>query len=618
MKGFLTTRQKTFLFLPLIKKALHMKVSEKLAALRSALQARQLNACIIPTYDPHQNKFLADHWKGREWFTGFTGSEGTVVVTAEDAGLWVDFRYYVQAEEQLKGSGIQMQKLPASNLSAYLDWLKENLPDGSKIGFDGRLMTVGQVRRMAKHFASKKIELDSSVDLIGEIWKDRPALPQNPIYEFDLKYAGVTAAQKLETLRSKMNGADFYLLTTLDDVAWLFNLRGSDVETTPVFYAYAVIGKDAAFLFIEMRKVSIELRERLNAIGVIVKPYDALEDSLKNIPEGKTILLDLSTTSNQVYNAIEPKKIMEGDNLVAPLKAIKNPVEISHIRSTMCKDAVALTRLFRWLEQTLAERSVPETEVAERLIEFRRAQGNYFDESFSAIVGYNANGAIVHYRPEPGNCAEIRPGNGNMLLLDSGGNYLDGTTDITRTVALGEPTAEQKRDFTLVLKGHIALATTKFPQGTGGAQLDTLARQFLWQHGLNFGHGTGHGVGYFLNVHEPPQGFTPAANTPRGAVPFEPGMLTSNEPGLYKTGKYGIRIENLLLCQDDQENEFGKFYRFDTVTLFPMDVNLMEKNLLSEEERAWVNRYQREVFEKVSPLLEKEEVDWLAEKCRGI
>jgi Xaa-Pro aminopeptidase len=589
-----------------------MTNQEKLRTLRSAMQQRNLAAYIIPSSDPHQSEYMAAHWKSRQWISGFSGSAGIAVITADHAGLWTDSRYFIQAEEQLKGSGVELHKLGVPHTPEHLDWMKANLPAGCKIGLDGRLFSVGQVRQLAKHFYDKKIELDTSVDLIGEAWKDRPALPQSPVFEHELKYAGVSRETKLEQVREKMGEADFYLISTLDDIAWLFNLRGHDVDCNPVFYAYAIVGKEAAWLFIEMAKVPTDLKEKLNGDCIIVKAYDQAEAFLKNIAEGKTILLDKGTTSNQFYNAISQEKIKEGENVAAALKAIKNPVESGHLKNAMVRDGVALLRLFRWLDKTLDERPVPEAEVADRLAVFRKEQEKYYGESFDAIVGYNANGAIVHYKPEHGSCASIEKH--GILLLDSGGQYLDGTTDITRTVALSEPTEEQKIDFTLVLKGHIALDSAKFPKGTTGVQLDTLARMALWQHHLNYGHGTGHGVGFFLSVHEGPHGISPVSSA-RSSVSIEPGTVTSNEPGLYRAGKHGIRTENLILCVEDAENDFGKFYKFETLTLFPIDLSLVEKSLLSQEECEWINRYHSTVFEKISPFLNAEETAWLKEKC---
>ncbi|TAK46250.1 MAG: aminopeptidase P family protein [Saprospiraceae bacterium] len=593
-----------------------MTVNERLTALRIAMKASGLAAYIVPSSDPHQGEYVAAHWKAREWISGFTGSAGTVVVTLDHAGLWTDSRYFLQAEEQLKGSSVELHKLNIPHTPEHLEWMQENLPSGSKAGLDGRLFSVGQVRHLAKKFHPKNIDLDTTSGLISDIWTDRPPLPQHPVFELEVKYAGASRGQKIQAVRGKMEKADYHLVSTLDDIAWLFNLRGGDVPCTPVFYAYAVVATDAAFLFIEESKVPADLKGKLNKDGVIVMPYTSIELFLKNIPTGKIISVDLASTSNQVFNAIDSEKIKEGTNITSSLKAIKNPVEIQHFKEVMRIDAVALVQLYRWLDETLVKRPVPESEVAVRLNEFRQAQGGYFGESFDAIAGYNSNGAIVHYHAEPGTCANIKPE--GMLLLDSGGQYLNGTTDITRTIALSKPSVEQKRDFTLVLKGHIALGNVKFPQGTTGVQLDILARMYLWQNGLNYGHGTGHGVGFFNNVHEGPQGISPTAGTPKASVTIEPGMVTSNEPGLYRAGQYGIRTENLVLCVEDEENDFGKFYRFKTLTLFPIDLNLVDEGLLSDDEKAWINSYHEKVFASVSPLLNEAEKAWLKEKCGKI
>lgn len=601
-----------------------MTVNERIKALRSEMKKHGIDAVIIPSSDPHQSEYVADHWKVREWISGFNGSAGTVVVTADHAGLWTDVRYFLVAEEQLKGSEMELHKLNVPHTPEYREWLKENLPrrggpKGGTIAADGRLFSVGQMRKMAKEFRSANFELRSEIDLFEGIWPDRPSLPMEKIFAHDIKFAGASRGEKLSNLRAKMGGDSHYLLSTLDDIAWLFNLRGRDVECNPVFYAYAVVDKKAAWLFVENEKIPAELKKELNADGIILKPYGDLENFLKTLPVPSTggIHIDLGTTSNRVYNAIEKERMVEGGNLVAPLKAIKNPTEIAHFRQVMVKDGVALVKLFRWLEQTIRERPVSEVEASDMLAGFRSGQAHYFGESFSAIVGYRGNGAIIHYRPEEGTCADIRAE--GILLLDSGGQYLDGTTDITRTVALSEPTATQKRDFTLVLKGHIALANAKFPQGTTGVQLDTLTRMHLWQHGLNYGHGTGHGIGFFLNVHEGPQSISPTVNPARSGIAFEPGMLTSNEPGFYEDGEYGIRTENLILCVEDKMEYKGKkFYRFDTLTLFPIDLNLVDETMLDETEKAWLNAYHEEVFAKLSPNLSEAEKAWLEGKCGKI
>lgn len=581
--------------------------------LRQVLRAHGLDAYVIPTSDPHQSEYVAEHWKGRQWISGFTGSAGIVVITQDHAGLWTDSRYFLQAENQLDGSEFVLHKQQSTGTPEHVTWLAEHLPKGSTVGIDGYLFSVGQLRHFEKYLHPKDIVINTQIDLIAEIWKDRPALPLDPIFEYEVTYAGESRARKLDRIREKMSkqGADYHLITTLDDIAWALNIRGKDVEANPVAISYLVVGKEMAYLFINAAKVPDHIKTSLNNDGVILKPYDAIESFLKKLET--PILLDDRSTSVRLFQAIQEDQIIKGDNITLLLKAIKNATEITHLREAMRKDGVALLRFFRWLEQELKTRTLTEFEAGRKLDELRAAQGNYFGESFTAIVGYNANGAIVHYRPEGGSSAEIKPE--GILLLDSGGQYLEGTTDITRTVALGTPTEEQQRHYTLVLKGHIALAKAKFPSGTTGVQLDTLARQFLWNQGLNFGHGVGHGVGFFLSVHEPPQGFTSSPNNQRGSTPHEPGMLTSNEPGFYKTGEYGIRIENLVLCVEAEENDFGKFLQFDTLTLFPIDTTLIDRGLLTKEEKNWFNEYQHRVFNELAPRLEAEEVEWLRRKC---
>lgn len=591
-----------------------LDISGRILALRAAMQRLQLDAYIIPTGDPHQSEYVADHWKTREWLTGFTGSAGTLVVTSDHAGLWTDSRYFLQAENELTGSGIELHKQLIPHTPEHFSWLTTHLKPGNTVGMDGALFSTSQVRQMAKIFYEYDIEINHQHDLVSELWKDRPALPSDPAFEFDADYAGATRSEKLDHVKAAMS-TDFLLVTTLDDIAWTLNLRGNDVAYNPVCISYLIIGKEVSYLFIDREKVSDLLRTRLGADGILLKPYETIEAFLQQLPEGKTIGVDATTTNIRLYNAIPEEQLVKHELVPRQLKAIKSGAEMKHLRTAMRKDAVALTRLFRWLEKVLTSGAeVTEAQVGRRLDGYRREQGDYFGESFGAIVGYNANGAIVHYRPDPNNSAVIRPE--GILLLDSGGQYLQGTTDITRTIALSEPTAQQKQDFTLVLKGHIALAMAKFPAGTMGIQLDAFARQAMWQYGLNYGHGTGHGVGYFLCVHEPPQGF--AAGIGRGATPIEPGMLTSNEPGLYRAGAYGIRTENLVWCVKDYSGDFGDFLKFETLSLFPIDQTLIDIALLTPAEKQWLNEYHAIVEEAVSPFLDKQEAAWLHKKCRPL
>ncbi|MEO1514548.1 MAG: aminopeptidase P family protein [Bacteroidota bacterium] len=588
-------------------------VDQRIAALRQQMKQQQIDAYLIPSSDPHQSEYVAEHWKAREWLSGFSGSAGTVVVTASHAGLWTDSRYFLQAETQLAESEVVLHKQKIPHAPEHINWIAEQLPSGSKLGLDGRLFSVKQLRRLAKAFQEKSIDIDSSQDLLDQVWDNRPRLPKFPIFEHELQYAGLSRNGKLAQLRGKMTEHDcgYHLISTLDDIAWLFNLRGKDVDCNPVFIAYALIGEKIAYLFLDSDKLDEDLQASLRADGVLVKQYNEIESFLQRLDE--KVLIDRSSINVQLFNCLQ--QAVSGPNICSDLKAVKSTSEIEHIRQAMRKDGVALTRLFRWLEQELDKRTVSEFEVSEKLIDYRSQQEGYHGESFPAIVGYKGNGAIVHYRPMPDTSAQIHKE--GILLLDSGGQYLDGTTDITRTIALSEPTEEQKRNFTLVLKGYISLDTLRFPQGTMGIQMDVLARQHLWQQGLNYGHGTGHGVGFFLNVHESPQGFAPSLGA-RGTTVFQPGMLTSNEPGFYKTDEYGIRIENLVVCQEYMKTAYGIFLSFEAVTLFPIDRSLIATDLLTPQEKQWLNAYHKEVFDKLSPLLTEEEKDWMADKCQAI
>ncbi len=594
-----------------------MNINQRIASLRREMKKSNIDAYLVPSSDPHQSEYVAAHWQTRKWISGFTGSAGIAVITENHAGLWTDSRYFLQADDELSDSEIVLQKQKISHAPEHISWLKENLPPGSIVGCDGMMFSINQINSLENSLGENDIALDYNLDLISSIWHDRPALPDNLIFEHEIKFAGKSRLEKLNEIREIMRQkqADFHLVTTLDDIAWIFNFRSSDVECNPVSIAYAVIGLEEAFLFIDEAKVPNDLSTKFKDDKIQLIPYPDIQSFLENLSEDETILIDPTRTSILLQNVIRNAQIVFSNTISIHLKAIKNATEISHIKNVMRKDAVALLKLFRWLDETLSEREIPETEVAEKLNGFRDAQGNYHGESFAAIVGYNGNGAIVHYRAMPGKCSMIK--NEGILLLDSGGQYTDGTTDITRTVALGSPTEEQRRNFTLVLKGHIDLAMVKFPHGTRGNQLEILARRALWDQGLNYSHGTGHGVGFFLNVHEGPQALGTGA-TAKAATVFEPGMLTSNEPGFYKTNEYGIRIENLVLVVDDYKTDFGKFLKFETVTLFPIDLNLIDKYLLSEKEISWLNNYHQRVYDEVAPLLDEDEKSWLKDKCGKI
>lgn len=593
-----------------------MNIVQRLTALREVMEKRGISAYIIPSSDPHQSEYVADHWKGREWISGFTGSAGTVVVALEEAGLWTDTRYFLQGEEELKDTGIRLMKQGEPDTPSITDWLIGLLESGATVACDARNFSLAHVRGLAVRLSEAQLHLETEQDLLAEIWEDRPPLPKGRIFELELKYAGQSRLEKIAAVRKGMAEVDGHLITTLDDIAWLLNIRGHDVECNPVAIAFLLVEQERVCLFVERGKLEEALRLTLQKDGVHVLDYTDAKPFLMSLNDGYHILLDPKTLNADLFDALPDRcQVYEGASIPIALKAVKNPIEIGHIRKVMAKDAVALVRLYRWLEAELdAGATVTEFEVASQLAAFRAMGEGYYGESFPAIVGYKGNGAIVHYRPLPGRSAQIKKE--GILLLDSGGQYLDGTTDITRTTALGTPTDEQKRHFTWVLKGHISLAMQHFPTGTKGIQLDALTRQHLWKQNLNFGHGTGHGVGFFLNVHEGPQGIGPQPQD-RYMEPFRAGMFSSNEPGFYLTGEYGIRIENLVLTVPAGNQGFGEFLKFETMTLFPIDLVLLDKTLLTQEEREWLNGYHQMVWDRVSPLLEYEaERKWLERKCR--
>ena len=593
-----------------------MTTQEKLSALRTLMQEKNFDAYIIPPTDPHQSEYIPDHWKTREWFSGFTGSAGTVVVTHDFAGLWTDSRYFIQAEKQLRGSGIDLVKLKVPHTPEYINWLADHLKSGSTIGMDGSVFSQALVAMMKKTFSKKSLSLNCAHDLPGAIWNDRPPVSFNRIFEHDALFAGKSRQEKIARVRKEMEeaGVDYQLLTALDDIAWLFNLRGSDVAYNPVFIAYALVTMDQVMLFINPEKVDDDLATRLRSEGVLLMPYNDLQRQLGGLEVEKIVLLTTAKTSHHVFLSIATHCIKkDGVSIPAALKACKDETEIKHIRNAMAKDGVALVKFFCWIEDHIGREEITEVTLDEKLTEFRSQQSGYMGNSFGTIVGYKDHGAIVHYSATPDSAYSVKPE--GMLLLDSGGQYVDGTTDITRTICLGKPTDEQILDYTLVLKGLIKLSMAFFPEGTKGYHLDALARFPLWQHGKNYGHGTGHGIGYFLNVHEGPQGISP---NPALDFPLKEGMLQSNEPGFYPEGKYGVRLENLVLVVPHIETEYGKFLQFESLTLFPMEKKLIDLDLLTDEEKGWLNRYHQKVFRNLSPKLGPEENQWLLEKTREV
>ena len=593
------------------------RINEKLQALREIMQSEQLGAYIIPTNGPHMSEYVADHWNHREWISGFTGSAGTVVVTPSRAGLWTDARYYLQAEEELAETGIDLFRMSEPGVPSISTWLTDACRAGDRVGAASLTVMTAQIEDYKKVLDGAQLEFVTTGDLVGQIRKERPAMSTEKIYEHDITYAGKSRQEKLTLVRSRLTGnrADALLVTALDEIGWVLNLRGRDVAFNPVFYAYLWVEHFNCYLFVDEQKVDGNLRSQLEKDGIELIDYNSIYKKIKKLSKEKKVAIDYSVTNARIFNQLRADRIIKISSPIKHIKAIKTTVEIKHLRRVMIKDGVALVRAFRWLERTLQARDVSEYEFGSMLATFRSEQAGYVGESFSPIVGYESNGAIIHYRADKEKCKSIAAR--GVLLVDSGGQYLDGTTDITRTIALSEPTEEQKIQYTLVLKGHIALAKAHFPKGTTGIQLDTLARQFLWNENLDYTHGTGHGVGFFMNVHEPPQGFANKL-TERGKAVHKAGMYSSNEPGYYEPGSHGIRIENLVVCVPAGDPARPNFLRFDTITLFPFDLNFIKRSIMTKYEVAWMNSYHRKVEKKLLPHLNEEESAWLIERCRRI
>lgn len=589
-------------------------INNRIAALRAHIAQEQIQAFIIPSTDPHLSEYVAPHWQSREWISGFTGSAGTVVVTAKDAGLWTDSRYFLQAARQLEGTCITLYKEMLPETPNIPEFLSAHLQEGDCVGIDGKMFSAEEVEHLQKELKKSGIRIKSIADPMQLLWTDRPAMPLAPAFVYDTKYAGMSFTEKLPAVRQAMEaaGADSLLLSALDEIAWLLNIRGNDVHCNPVVVSYLLIEKDKVNYFVQPQKVTPELTEYFNVNGISVHPYEEIGDYLNNF-NAHSILMNPAKTNYAIYSAIRPGcLIINGASPVALLKAIRNKQEIAGIHAAMQRDGVALVKFLKWLDEAVPAGKETEISVDKKLHTFRAAQPLYMGESFDTIAGYKEHGAIVHYEATPETDVTLKPE--GFLLLDSGVQYLDGTTDITRTIALGPLTEEEKTDYTLILKGHIALAMAVFPEGTRGAQLDVLARMPIWKERMNYLHGTGHGVGHFLNVHEGPQSIRMNENP----VALQPGMVTSNEPGVYKAGSHGIRTENLVLTVPAGEGMFGKYLKFETLTLCPICRKGIIKELLTAEEIGWLNDYHRTVYEKLSPDLNNDEREWLKEACKAV
>lgn len=583
---------------------------------QAALARHQLAAVLVPSADPHLSEYLPERWQGRQWLSGFTGSMGTLVVTRDQAALFADSRYWVQAEAQLAGSGIQLVKIATGGSTAHVDWLARACQAGDTVGVDGNVLGLGAAQQLRSVLQAAGVQLRTDVDLLQELWPDRPGLPAAPVYEHVAPHATLPRSAKLAQVREAMarHGATHHLISTVDDVAWLLNLRGADVDYNPVFLAHVLLAPAGATLFIAEGKLSPALAATLQADGVAVAPYDQAAAALAAVPADARLLLDPRRTTLGARERLACA-VVEAINPSTLAKSRKTEAEAAHIRQAMAEDGAAMCAFYARFEAALARgERLTELTVDEWLAEERARRPGCIGPSFATIAGFNANGAMPHYRALPESHAVIE-GDG-LLLIDSGGQYLGGTTDITRVWAIGQVTAEQKRDYTLVLKGTMALSRTRFPRGTPGPMLDAIARAPLWAEGLDYGHGTGHGVGYFLNVHEGPQ--TIAKAVPDANMAMEPGMVTSIEPGLYRPGQWGIRIENLVLNVPAPAAGFGEFLDFETLTLCPIDTSCIELALLREDERTWLNHYHATVRERLLPLVQGQARDWLLRRTEPV
>lgn len=593
-----------------------MQVKQRVQKLQELMKQNGIDAYIVPSGDAHQSEYVAPHWTSRKWITGFTGSAGTAVITLDNGnGLWTDGRYFIQAEKQLEGSGIDLYKIGQPSVPTIEQWLKKNLKDGATIGFDGKVVSKSFYDSLDKALCYKEINYKLDADLIDELWDDRPSIPMDSFYSLDVKYAGKSRVEKINEVRAHMKDESIthFILSSLDDIAWLFNIRGNDVPCNPVIISYAAISMDEAILFVDSKKVTKEIKSELENDGIIIKEYSELDKYLRSLDSKNVVSYDPIKTNMWIINSLNKDvKISEEQNYTTKIKAIKNDVELQNMRKSHITDGVAMVKFLHWLDTNLGKEKITEISASDKLAQFRSEGENFKGLSFTTIAGYKEHAAMMHYSSTPETDVELQKE--GMLLVDSGGQYLGGTTDITRTIVLGSLTEEEKRDFTLVLKGFINLSMAKFLYGCTGTNLDVLARGPLWKYGIDYKCGTGHGVGFFLNVHEGPHGIR---NNYVPAI-LEEGMNVTNEPGVYKEGRHGIRTENILVVRKDEATDSGQFMSFETITFCPIDLEGVVVDMLSSEEREWLNNYHKEVYEKLSPSLDEELKEWLKYETRAI
>lgn len=594
-------------------------IAERLSRLRALMQQKGAGAYYVPTADFHLSEYVNPYFKSRQYLTGFTGSAGTLVVTMDEAALWVDGRYFIQAEEQLSGTPVKLMKMGEEGVPSVLEYLSK-LPEGAVIGLDGRTVSAAMALRMEKTLSTRNITLEPDMDLVGDIWPDRPPLPNAPVYVLGVDSVGVSAADKIADIRRVLveKDADAHVLCTLDDIAWLFNLRGGDVECNPVFLSYAIIERDAAYIFADKSKFHACVQEYLRQLNVTLLPYNDIYEFASKYDEGDAILLSTASVNYTLYDKLYDKAIIiDEENPEQLKKAIKNPVEIENMRKAHIKDGLAVTRFMRWVKENVGKEPISELSAAAKMDSLRLETEGNLGRSFSTISAYGPHAALPHYAPTEESNLAVEPR--GFLLMDSGGQYYEGTTDITRTIAVGPLTDTEKKHFALVLRSMLRLANARFLYGCRGLNLDILARGPLWDEGLDFKHGTGHGIGYLLNVHEAPNGFRWKIVPERvDSCVFEEGMITSDEPGIYIEGSHGIRTENLIVCRKGEKNEYGQFMYFETLTMAPIDLDAIDPSYLNDAEKQQLNDYHKLVYEKLSPYMDDGEREWLRKYTRAI
>ena len=593
-------------------------VPERLAALREKMAQNNIDYYVVPTADFHQTEYVGEHFKARAYITGFTGSAGTALISMHDARLWTDGRYFIQAGKQLEGTTVQLMKMGEPDVPTLPDYLREAVKDGETIGFDGRVVSVSEGQEYQQIAEMHHGQVNYSVDLIDEIWEDRPPLSEKPAFCLDLKYTGKSAAEKIKDVRKKMAeaGETQHVVTTLDDICWTLNIRGDDIEFFPMILSYAIMTQEEYHLYIDERKLSDEIKQGLESVGVVLHPYNDIYEDIKKTGEDEVIMMDPSKMNYALYsNLPDAVKTVECMNPEMEFKTVKNPVEIENIRKAEIKDSIAHIRFMRWLKENVGKMKITEISASDKLDELRKEMGNFIRPSFEPISSYGPHAAIVHYAPTPETDVELKPE--GMLLTDTGAGFYEGSTDVTRTYVLGPITDKMKEDFTLVAVSNLSLANAVFPYGCTGIPLDTYARKPFWDRRMNFNHGTGHGIGYLLNIHESPASFRWRYRKGDTAV-FEEGMVITDEPGVYIEDSHGVRLENELLVCKDELNGDGQFMHFEPLTLIPMDLDAIDPECMTEHERAMLNDYHKKVYETISPYLEEDEREWLAKYTREV